>query len=65
MKEENIHEYFEVGTIPYLPREFVIKDHERMGKTSPYLNEVESDLEEDDDGGEFNEGREEFLKEVH
>lgn len=48
----------------YLPRDCMLKDSEMMGQPNPYLNEVESDLEEDEDLEGSTGGKEEFLREV-
>ena len=46
---------FDIGLIPYLPRECQLLEEEFLGQPNPYEKENESDFEEDDEEEEENE----------
>ena len=57
------NELFDVGLISYIPRECQLSQSELLGSQSPYVNDEESDFEDEDDHEEENE-RIAFLNET-
>ena len=62
MKDNNT-EFFEKGTISYIPRDLQLKENELMGSQQANEYELESDLDEDIEEDE-KDPKEEFTQEV-